>query len=140
MAEDDLFSGLSELLGETVRTRHDLVELSFRGAHPRAVKSLTEASSGVIEVSWIISPRTLSHRLSKGQNLTPTETGNVIRFAKILLHAFQVFGGHEKALGWLNRVHPALHPQLSTLELCRTEEGALLVAEWLVAMDHGFAT
>ncbi|MBV9224245.1 MAG: DUF2384 domain-containing protein, partial [Acidobacteriaceae bacterium] len=50
----------------------------------------------------IISPRTLQNRKAKGiHHFTHDEADRVMRVARILAQATQVFGSNEKALGWL---------------------------------------
>jgi len=138
LGNGSLHEGLADLLGEKINGAHDLIDVTLRGVSPHSVKRLSEISGGVIDVSWIIAPRTLSHRLNNGQNLTADETGKLIRFGKVLIHACRVFGSKDKALRWLGRVHPALSKERSPLSLCQTEEGALLITEELDAIDHGF--
>lgn len=135
---DTLYVELSELLGEPVTSAYDLVNVTLRGASPKSVKRLSDLGLGAMNISWVIAPRTLSHRIEKNQNLTPEETGRLLRFGKVLLHAIRVFGSKDKALRWLSRVHPELSIDLGPLALCQSEEGSILVHDRLNAIDHGF--
>jgi hypothetical protein len=62
------------------------------------------------EVSEIvISPRTLKHRKARRELLSVEETGRMLRVARVLSLADQVFGNHEKALTWLRQVDERLN-------------------------------
>ena len=130
---------LSEILGQEVRCSQDLVAVSFDGARPESLNRLNELIGGALNLSWIISERALNQRIDSKKLLTQVETEKVIRLAKVLIAAIEVFGNREKALRWLMRPHRFNGLNLSPMELCTTEEGALLVRDKLRAIDHGFS-
>lgn len=136
--QSDYFVALGYLLGRCVNGPEDLVRATFEGLEPTAVKNLIGFSQGAIKMPWIIPVRTLSHRIDHQQHLTSDESGKFIRFCKVMVHSTRVFGDKEKALRWLTRTHPHLSTEYSALELCQSEEGALLVQNALNAIDHGF--
>ena len=47
-----------------------------------------------------IPPRTLPHRLAKGERLTVDESDRALRLARIIAMAEITFGDHAKALAW----------------------------------------
>jgi putative toxin-antitoxin system antitoxin component (TIGR02293 family) len=136
---ESLYSALSGILGQEVRCSQDLVSVSFDGVQPRSVNKLNELADGALNLSWIISERALAHRIDSEKPLTQVETEKVIRLAKVLIEAIEVFGNREKALRWLKRPHRFNGLYLSPLELCKAEEGASLVRDKLRAIDHGFS-
>lgn len=113
--------------------------MSLRGLEPGVIAGLIKKSQGILDVEMFIPRRTLSLRLSRAENLNSDETGKVIRVAKVIARATQVFGNQTKALAWLKKNHDNLDGSLSPLGLCKSEEGALLVLDRLSAIDHGFS-
>ena len=82
-----------------------------------------------------ISRSTLQRRKANGR-LSPDESGKVIRFARLLEHATDVFGDIDKARAWLK------HPQYGLggavpLDYAETEIGAREVDNLLGRIDYG---
>jgi putative toxin-antitoxin system antitoxin component (TIGR02293 family) len=82
-----------------------------------------------------ISRSTLQRRKANGR-LSPDESDKVIRFARLLEHATDVFGDIDKARAWLK------HPQYGLggavpLEYAETEIGAREVDNLLGRIDYG---
>jgi putative toxin-antitoxin system antitoxin component (TIGR02293 family) len=85
----------------------------------------------------IASPRTLQHRKSKGVNhLTHDEADRVVRIARILALAEQIFGSLEVGLGWLRRPDERLNNR-SALSMLQTESGGRLVESMLWQVADG---
>lgn len=135
---DNFYLELSGLICAKVTSKRDLLRIIEQGIPPQSVYNLVELWGGGIHTEWFISKRTLARRLAQHQVLKQDETAAVVRFASVLLAAIDVFGSKEKAITWLKRVHPSLHHNLSPLELCLFDEGALWVFERMHAIDYGF--
>lgn len=86
----------------------------------------------------IINPRTLSHRRSRNQALSPEEGDRLYRVSKIILLAEDVFGSREKATKWLEKPRKALGG-ISALESVSTTPGYEAAEEQLEQIRHGFA-
>lgn len=91
-----------------------------------------------VEVDRIVLPRkTLAHRKEIGK-LTAEQSDRLMRVARIIALAEDVFGGEEKAALWLRRPTTALGGE-APLSLLDTEEGAREVEMILTRIEHGIA-
>jgi putative toxin-antitoxin system antitoxin component (TIGR02293 family) len=115
----------------------DWVSVSRHGLAPESLDLLLEHGYSRNELSWIIAPRTLSHRRSKREKLTPEESGRVLRAAKIQAMAEAVFGDQALAQDWLSEKRPSFG-DLSAKELMQTEQGGQWVEETLGRLDAGY--
>ena len=129
---------LSEYLGVNPASDFDLAELIERGLPSDTLSLLKEKGLTFTEVAdLIISPRTLQHRKARGnQQLTHEEADKVVRIARILAFAEQVFGDREKALRWLRKPDDRLNER-SRLSMLITESGGRVVEEMLWQIDEG---
>jgi putative toxin-antitoxin system antitoxin component (TIGR02293 family) len=84
----------------------------------------------------VISSRTLQHRRSRREKLTVEESDRVMRLARLLSQAEEVYGSRERALSWLRRSHPRLRHR-TPLEMAKTDTGSRIVEELLVQIDEG---
>jgi putative toxin-antitoxin system antitoxin component (TIGR02293 family) len=115
----------------------DLAEIAEKGLPTDSIAYLKEKGLTFSEVSEIvISPRTLKHRKARGEQLSVEETERVLRVARILSLADQVFGSHEKALTWLRQVDERLNDR-TPLSMLHTESGGRLVENLLWQIDEG---
>jgi putative toxin-antitoxin system antitoxin component (TIGR02293 family) len=82
-----------------------------------------------------LTPRTLARRKAQG-TLDPDESDRLVRFARVIAHATEVFGTRDKAALWLRRTNRALggHPPLDMLD---TEIGSRAVEGVLLRLEHG---
>jgi putative toxin-antitoxin system antitoxin component (TIGR02293 family) len=144
-ADADLGAGrhalrrLSELLVLPRAPKHEreLAQIVARRIVPEAIDRLARAGVPPRHLDFIIPPRTLSHRKSKGERLTLDESDRAMRVARLLALADAVFGDHTKALVWLGA--PAgLFAGKSGFELMVSEAGARLVEEALLRIDEGY--
>jgi putative toxin-antitoxin system antitoxin component (TIGR02293 family) len=87
----------------------------------------------------VIAPRTLKHRRSRGEALSPEETDRALRVARSVSLAETIFGNREKALLWLRGSDDRLNGR-SPLSMLRTESGGRLVEEMLWQIDEGVYT
>jgi putative toxin-antitoxin system antitoxin component (TIGR02293 family) len=90
------------------------------------------------ESDRIVMPRkTLAHRERIG-TLTADQSDRLIRVARILAFAEEIFGDADKAHRWMRRETAPLADQVP-LELLDTEEGAREVESLLGRIGHGIA-
>ena len=130
---------LAELLAlpRAPKQERELAEIVAKRIVPDAIDRLARAGVPPRHLDFIIPPRTLSHRRSKGERLTLDESDRAMRVARLLALADAVFGDHTKALVWLGA--PAgLFSGKSAFELMVSEAGARLVEEALLRIDEGF--
>src|SRR5271170_4260292 len=79
-----------------------LAELSEQGLPTGSVAQLRTYGLTFSEVAEIvISPRTLKHRIARGERLSTEESERLLRVARILALAERIFGDRKKSLGWL---------------------------------------
>ncbi len=144
---------MPELNGYDLRA---LLSLSDRVTFSDAVGSFMEISNSIreglslsvmdnlrqagIERAYrdrIIPPRTMQHRQSKGETLSPVEGERAYRVANIVSRAGEVFGNHEKGLKWLHKPMKALEGK-SPLDVLDNEPGARVVEDLLGRLDEGY--
>ncbi len=82
-----------------------------------------------------ISKATL-HRRKSGQLLGSAESDRVVRFARLMGRAVEVFESEEGARRWLNSPQAGLGGEVP-LEYAQTEVGAREVEDLLGRIDHG---
>ncbi|MGH9518642.1 MAG: type II RES/Xre toxin-antitoxin system antitoxin [Terriglobales bacterium] len=87
----------------------------------------------------VVAPRTLKHRRSRGENLSPQESDRVLRVTRVVNQAEQTFGNRAKAWAWLRQSDDHLENR-THLSLLRTEAGARLVEEQLMQIADGIYT
>lgn len=131
-------TNLCEYIGVTPKSDFDLAQIVENGLSTGSLLLLREKGLTFTEVAdLIISPRTLQHRKAKGiEHLTHDEADRVVRMARILLLAEQVFGNREKALGWLRTPDDRLRNR-TALSLLLTESGGRLIESMLWQIDEG---
>jgi len=113
------------------------IRLAEEGLPTDSVTQLRSLGISFTEVAEIvIPPRTLKHRIARGQRLSTEESERLLRVVRILALADRVFGGHKKALGWLRIPDPRLGDR-NCLSLLRTEAGGKLVESQLWQIDDG---
>jgi putative toxin-antitoxin system antitoxin component (TIGR02293 family) len=129
---------ISEYLGVSPRSDLDLAEIVENGLSTESLNLLRKKGLTFTEVAELIaSPRTLQHRKAKGVNhLTHDEADRVVRIARILSLAEQVFGNLERALGWLRARDERLNNR-TALSMLQTESGGRLVESMLWQVADG---
>ena len=91
-----------------------------------------------VEVDRVVLPRkTLANRKKIGA-LTSEQSDRLLRVARVIAAAEEVFGGKDKAGLWLRRPTTALDGE-PPLDLLDTEEGAREVETLLTRIAHGIA-
>ena len=133
MATSDLT--FEQYIGVSPNSALDLAEIAEKGLPTDSIAYLKERGLTFSEISEIIiSPRTLKHRKARGEQLSVEETGRMLRVARIIVLADQVFGSHEKALTWLRQVDERLNNR-TPLSMLHTESGGRLVENLLWQID-----
>jgi len=131
---------ISQLIGVSLKTEYDLPRIIENGLPTDSLQLLREAGLTFTEVSEIIiSPRTLKHRKSRGEALSHEEADRVVRMARVIGQAEDVFGNREKALLWLRTADDRLDDR-TPLSMLRTESGGRLVEEMLWQVAEGIYT
>jgi len=130
---------IAELVGLRAAPESEvaLVATARNGLSPKTLKRLSAVGLRAEDLAFIIPPRTLSHRLAKGERLTVDESDRALRLARIIAMAEITFGDHAKALAWL-RAPKRQFRDACALELIRTEAGARVVEELLTGVDDGY--
>ncbi len=128
---------LSEYIGVLPKSEFDLAEIVEKGLSIDSLSLLKEKGLTFSEVSsLIISPRTLQHRKSRGEQLSQEEADRVVRVARILAQAEQIFGDREKALSWLRTPDDRMNDR-TALSMLDTEIGGRIVEKMLWQIDEG---
>jgi putative toxin-antitoxin system antitoxin component (TIGR02293 family) len=128
---------LEQYIGVSPNSALNLAEIAEKGLPTDSITFLKAQGLTFSEVSEIvISPRTLKHRKARREPLSVEETGRMLRVARILSLADQVFRNHEKALTWLRQTDEHLNDR-TPLSLLHTEAGGRLVENLLWQIDEG---
>lgn len=135
--EMKVFVMLTQWFGWTIKNELDYSHLARSGVNPAVLQELLEHGYNKEELSWVIPPRTLSHRLQKTENLTRDESAKAIRVAKLTAQAEAVFGDPNKAHRWLSKPKEQLSG-FSPKEAMQDEFGANLVDQLLKRIDSGY--
>ena len=136
MASPHLF----EIIGLTPRSEFDLARITEEGISTDSLAALKDRGLTFSDISEIIiSPRTLKHRKARREPLSNEETDRVVRVARILSLAEEVFASREKALMWLRTPDERLENR-TPLKMLITESGGRLVENMLWQIDEGVYT
>jgi putative toxin-antitoxin system antitoxin component (TIGR02293 family) len=106
------------------------------GVSLEAIDNLSLHGVNAVNVG-IINARTLRHRRTKGERLSPEEGDRLYRVSKLVVLAEQVFGDKEKAAHWLNTTQKAFGG-LTALEAAATTPGYVAAEEVMERINHGF--
>ncbi|OGA22004.1 MAG: antitoxin [Betaproteobacteria bacterium RIFCSPLOWO2_02_FULL_67_19] len=130
--------GGSAVLKHRPRSSLDWVAVIRRGLPAAALESLTgnlalpQAELGAM---LGIPERTLARRKKEG-TLSPEESAKLVRLARVVRRASEVFETRDAALDWLRRPNRALGGE-APLWLLDTEIGAESVTDLLGRIEHG---
>ncbi|MEY4590235.1 MAG: hypothetical protein RL497_2311 [Pseudomonadota bacterium] len=130
-------SRVGEILNVVITNQGDFARHARSGLPVTAFERFTLSGFTRKEADWIIPARTFSHRKGGNGKLTTDESDKLIRAARIQALAYEVLGSEEKAKLWLHKARTAFEG-LSAMEFMKTEHGAQLVEESLIAMDEGY--
>lgn len=96
--------------------------------------------SGLVEANvvydLVVPRRTLAHRKSKGQTLTPEESDRLARVLRVYARSEEALGDGERAHRWMRKPNRALNGR-TPLELLSSEAGARAVEKVLGRIEHG---
>ncbi|MFM9969059.1 MAG: antitoxin Xre/MbcA/ParS toxin-binding domain-containing protein [Burkholderiales bacterium] len=124
-------------LKNTVTTEFDFFQAIHQGIGLRAIDTLKKEGLLASEIALIIEPRTLSHRRTKRQPLSPEESERAARVSRMLTLATRVFGSRDKALAWLRKPQSRIGG-LAPMALLSGESGGRIVEEALIQIDEGY--
>jgi putative toxin-antitoxin system antitoxin component (TIGR02293 family) len=128
---------MAEFLGIAPRSEFDLTRIIENGLPPESLALLKKHGLSFTEISEIvISPRTLKHRRARSENLSHEETDRMVRVARIVALADDVFGDHSKALLWLRTEDDRIGGR-RPLSMLRTDAGGRLIENMLWQIDEG---
>ncbi|MGA8053469.1 MAG: antitoxin Xre/MbcA/ParS toxin-binding domain-containing protein [Burkholderiales bacterium] len=120
------------------RTTLDWVSVIRRGISSAAVDSLAKTirvTQSELAVALGIPERTLARRKKEGR-LNSEESAKVVRLARVVERAKEVFEDLDAALDWLKAPNAALSRQ-TPLSLLDTDIGAESVMDTLGRIAHG---
>lgn len=130
-------SNPAQILGFPPASELDLARIVEHGLPTERVQLLRDAGLSFTEISeLVIPPRTLKHRKSRGEALSPEEADRALRVARIISQAQDTFGNLDKALLWLRTPDDRLDGR-TPLSMLRTESGGRLVEKMLFQIDEG---
>jgi putative toxin-antitoxin system antitoxin component (TIGR02293 family) len=124
---------------KSVNNTLDLMPVIRKGLPSSALKAVSkrlEMTPQATGESLGIAKRTLARRLKDREVLSTEESERVVRLARILAYAFEVFGNPEKARRWLQKPNRALAGEIP-LHMLDTDIGANAVYEELGRIDYG---
>jgi putative toxin-antitoxin system antitoxin component (TIGR02293 family) len=130
--------GGRRVLAARPRTPLDWVSVIRNGIPATAVDSLTKAlrvSQSELAAALGIRERTLARRKKDG-TLNSEETAKLVRLARVVERAEQVFDDADSALDWLKFPNVALGGA-TPLSLLDTDIGAESVLDTLGRIEHG---
>ena len=135
--EQSLYNRIENTLGVRVASDHDLAKVVETRLPTKVIGSLIRHGLTDSDVYELVIPRrTLSHRKSRRQKLTSEETDRVVRLARTMALAQQVFADRSKALSWLRGAKRRFQGR-APLALLSSEAGSRLVEEALYQIDEG---
>jgi len=128
---------IGEYIGIAPRSEFDLAEIVENGLPTESLALLKQQGLSFTEISEIvISPRTLKHRRARGEHLSHEETDRMVRVARIVALADDIFGDHSKALLWL-RIEDDRIGGRRPLSMLQTDAGGRLIESMLWQIDEG---
>lgn len=134
---DDLLGGKS-VLPVTPLSPLDWVSLIRRGIPSSAVDSLTKftcMSQAELSAALGIPERTLARR-KRERKLNSEESAKLIRLARVVERAEEVFEDFDAAIDWLKSANASL-AAATPLSLLDTDIGAEIVLDTLGRIEHG---
>ena len=124
-------------LGTPAESEQQIIRLVEHGLPTKIVSRLVQRGLSKDEVfRVIVNPRTLKHRKSRNEPLSPEESERAIRTVLILARAQAVLGSQEKALQWLRTARKRFEGRAG-MEMLSTEAGGRLVEQMLIQIDEG---
>lgn len=119
-------------------TSSELIKLVRRGLPARAIGAVAKAvelTQAELSETLAIPERTLIRR-KKESTLSTDESAKLVRVARVLQRAIEVFGDRASALDWLKTANCVLD-HVTPLSLLDTDLGAEAVLDTLGCIEHG---
>ena len=133
----EMVLNIGEYIGIAPRSEFDLAEIVEKGLPPESLALLKMRGLTFTEVSEIvIAPRTLKHRRARGENLSHEETDRLVRVARIVSLADDIFADHSKAMLWLRTEDDRIGGR-RPLSMLQTEAGGRVIENLLWQIDEG---
>lgn len=119
--------------------RVQLVKIIREGFPVETVQHIVDSGRlNPVEVDRVVLPRKTWANRKKTGKLTAEQSDRLLRVARVIAAAEEVFGTQDKAGLWLRRPTTALDGE-QPLDLLDTEEGAREVETLLMRISHGIA-
>ena len=132
--------GGAAAIGRAIDNEVELLEAVRRGLPAVVLGALERAGMAREEVERLVvrSSPDGQEGHDRRRDLTPLESDRVVRCARVLASAEDVFGSTERAQGWLRRPKPVLDGR-TPMEVLDSEVGARVVEDLLQGVAHGIA-
>ena len=120
------------------RTTHDWIKIVRRGLPAMAIEALArtvQLTQAELGATLAIPERTLLRRKKEG-TLSTEESAKLVRVARVMHRAIEVFEDRAAALDWLKEPNHALD-HARPLSLLDTDLGAEMVLDTLGRIEHG---
>lgn len=131
--------GGERLIGRSVRSTGDLIAAVRAGLPASTVQYVVDAGRmSLMEVDFAVMPRKTLTRRTKSGMLTAEQSDRLMRVARVIALAEDVFGSQEKAGIWLRRETSPLGG-VSPMSLLDTTEGAVQVEHLINRIAYGVA-
>ena len=130
--------GGSSVVKRNATTTHDWIEIVRRGLPAIAIEALARAvqlTQAELGETLAIPERTLLRRKKEG-TLHTEESAKLVRVARVMHRAIEVFEDRIAALDWLKEPNRALG-RVSPLSLLDTDLGAETVMDTLGRIEYG---
>ena len=128
---------VNDLIGIAPGSDFEMANIVESGLPVDTLTMLKEQGLTFTEISdYVISPRTLKHRKARGEHLSHEETDRLVRVARIVSLANEIFGNHQKALLWLRTPDDRLGGR-NPFSMLQTEVGGRLTESMLWQIDEG---
>ena len=130
--------GGSGVIRRKINTPSEWIELVRRGLPARAIDAIAQAvqlTQAELSQTLAIPERTLIRRKKEG-TLSTDESAKLLRVARIMQRAIDIFDDRDGALDWLKSANDSLGG-VTPLSLLDTDLGAETVLDTLGRIAHG---
>ena len=130
--------GGSGVIRRKIKTSSEWIELVRRGLPARAIDAIAQVvqlTQAELSQTLAIPERTLIRRKKEG-TLSTDESAKLLRVARIMQRAIDVFDAQERALDWLKTPNRSMGG-VTPLSLLDTDLGAETVLDTLGRIEHG---
>ena len=130
--------GGSGVIRRKINTPSEWIELVRRGLPARAIDAIAQAvqlTQAELSQTLAIPERTLIRRKKEGM-LSTDESAKLLRVARVMQRAVDVFDDRDGALNWLKTSNRSMRG-VTPLSLLDTDLGAETVLDTLGRIEHG---